>query len=259
MVRSSRNAEVSFTKLNFDPEHPPHGVSLPDGGERDRFVGWFRQREKHHEFPELANRLSRYLEKLGAQHLQWNFGYNLFWNTWRAATWRQFLPELRNRMHQHALNFVDQAIQRARNQGLSDDDGAEAMTRYLLSNPPDPVLEQFQHGPFVWAPQEGDTEPPLCGKTNLPDPGTMLAAQIAYISKHGFGVAPDWQMLSLLLGVAEIDEAPEPNSLRNSANRLIKLVSDGKALLVAWPQDTGPTFGSLNDFMDRAPQGSRPS
>jgi len=194
-------------KLKFDPLSLPDRSKLsPQEGE---FFKWFTHVRRHHEFPALEGRLSRVSSKFG--ETQWDFECNLFWQAWRAATWR---PDAKWDVVFGENPNVD------------------------TSN----LLAPFQHGPAFFP--KG-----LRAKTRLPSAATMLAAQIVNVCKVE-RVAIDWHMLAHLIAVAGVDQVA-PESLRVAAGRLMKEIDKKLVVLIAWPCDSGATLQSLESLLAR--------
>jgi hypothetical protein len=217
---------------------------LPPAGAA--FAKWFLERRQHHEFPELETRLTK------LSHLtQDQLGVELyvFWNAWRAASYD------RDELITAAINQVVKKIRSG---------GADSI------DPKDVPMSGFHHGPFIWLPEappedqlSGDDpsvtdiqqplHPPLAGKTRLPTPGTLLAAQVAYLCNE-FNVPADWIMIEKLVAVAGIEEDTERTNLRVRARKLLKAVETGTVKhFGCWPQDTGMTLGAFEEFVTRMP------
>jgi hypothetical protein len=176
------------------------------------FVKWFARIQNHPEFLELERRIAKVSSKSGAQR---DFEFNVFWNAWRAVTWKPPSAE-----------ETIATLERLMEAGAAGEDF---------------LLQQFQHGPFIY-PQGGVTS-----KTRLANSATLLAAQLAG-SYRRRKLQPDWVMLAMLVRVVGIGEA-EPGSLRVAARKLIQAVESREIMCVAWPQDTGATFESLQEFL----------
>ncbi len=75
---------MANANLTFDPADLPAGAAL--GPEVTTWSKWFLALRQHPEFHDIEVRTSRVTSPLEADK-RWDFEANVFWHTWRAATW----------------------------------------------------------------------------------------------------------------------------------------------------------------------------